>query len=80
MSQSGFQSFSGKICPDCSKSSFVLEGSILNNVESGISIQIGTYVCPNCGLKIKHLQHNEAARIHISDAVKIEEVVVSGGH
>jgi len=80
MSQAGIQSLSGKICPDCSKSSFVLEGSTLNYIESGISIQSGTYVCPSCGLKIKHLQHNEASRIHTSDAVKIEGLVVAGGN
>lgn len=80
MSQAGIQSLSGKICPDCSKSSFVLEGSTLNYVESGISIQSGTYVCPNCGLKIKHLQHNEASGIDTSDDVKIEEIVIGGVH
>lgn len=79
MAQLGLRTLSGKVCPDCSQSSFVLEDTALNNVESGISVQCVTYACPNCGLKIKHLQHNEATRNLVSDAVTVEEVIVTEG-
>ena len=46
------QSFSGKICPDCSNSYFVLNNSKENYTSSGSSIQSDTYKCQNCGLEI----------------------------
>lgn len=52
MSQS--QSFSGKICPKCSKSNFILENDKIFYTNSGTSIQSDTYRCPYCELKIKH--------------------------
>jgi|GEM_PF-5413785 len=58
------QSFSGKICPDCSNSYFVLNNSKENYTSSGSSIQSDIYkchsiqsdiyMCQNCGLKIIH--------------------------
>jgi hypothetical protein len=79
MSQLGGQSLSGKVCPDCSQSSFILEDSASNNGESGISVECVTYYCPNCGLKIRHLQQNETTRNLVSDIVKVEEVIVTEG-
>jgi predicted dithiol-disulfide oxidoreductase (DUF899 family) len=52
MSQS--QSFSGKICPKCSKSNFILENDKICYTNSGTSIQSDTYSCPYCELKIEH--------------------------
>ncbi len=48
------QSFSGKICPDCSNSYFVLNNSKENYTSSGSSIQSDTYRCQNCGFEIIH--------------------------
>lgn len=48
------QSFSGKICPDCSNSYFVLNNSKENYTSSGSSIQSDTYRCQSCGLEIIH--------------------------
>jgi rubredoxin len=74
------QSFSGKICPDCSKSSFILDCSISSYTEFGNSIRCDTYVCPNCGLKVKHFSHAEDEGIEISDSAKMEEIAIPGSH
>jgi hypothetical protein len=46
-------SFSGKICISCSKSSFILKDTKLAYSSSGSSIQYDTFVCPNCRLVIE---------------------------
>jgi len=51
MSQS--QSFSGKICISCSKSSFVLQVTRITYSSSGTSIQCDKYVCPSCSFMIE---------------------------
>ncbi len=78
MSQLGSRSLSGKVCPDCSQSSFIPEDSASNNGESGNSVECVTYYCPNCGLKIRHLQQNETRNL-VSDTVTVEEVIVTEG-
>ena len=50
MSQS--QSFSGKICPRCSKCNFILDNNKLSYTNSGTSIQSDTYRCP--GLRVEN--------------------------
>ena len=52
--ESQSQSLSGKICPQCSNSYFLLDNAKQSYTSSGSSIQCNTYRCPNCELEIKH--------------------------
>ena len=70
MSQS--QSFSGKICPQCSKCNFILDNDKISYTNSGTSIQSDTYRCPCCELKIKHRWVK-----HLSNTGKVQEVTVA---
>ena len=70
MSQS--QSFSGKICPRCSKCNFILDNNKLSYTNSGTSIQSDTYRCPYCELKIKHQWVK-----HLSNGRKVQEVTAA---
>jgi hypothetical protein len=70
MSQS--QSFSGKICPRCSKYNFILDNNKLSYTNSGTSIQSDTYRCPGCELKIKHQWVK-----HLSNGRKVQEVTAA---
>ena len=63
MSQS--QSFSGKICPRCSKCNFILDNNKLSYTNSGTSIQSDTY-------KIKHQWVK-----HLSNGRKVQEVTAA---
>jgi hypothetical protein len=47
-------SFSGKICPQCSNSTLVIDNRKLSYTSLGTSIQCDTFKCPHCELKIKH--------------------------
>lgn len=47
-------SFSGKICPQCSNSTLVLDNRKLSYTSLGTSIQSDTFKCPHCELKINH--------------------------
>ena len=51
MSQS--QSFSGKRCIGCSKTSFTLKDTRQSYTSSGESIEIDIYVCSSCNLTIQ---------------------------
>ena len=70
MSQS--QSFSGKICPQCSKSNFILDNDKISYTNSGTSIQSDTYRCPGCELKIEHRWVKE-----LPNREKVQEVTVA---
>ena len=70
MSQS--QSFSGKICPQCSKSNFILDNDKISYTNSGSSIQTDTYRCPHCELTIKHRWVKQ-----LSNRGKVQEVIVT---
>jgi hypothetical protein len=56
---SQLQSFSGKICISCSKSSFILQDTKIAYSSSGTSIVCDTYVCPSCGLviELRNIRH-----------------------
>jgi hypothetical protein len=73
MSQSLSQSFSGKICISCSKSSFVLQDTRITYSSSGTSIQCDIYVCPSCGLIIESRSVN-----HITNILKPKAITLTG--
>jgi hypothetical protein len=71
MSQS--QSFSGKICVSCSKSSFALQDTRTTYSSSGTSIQHDTYVCRNCDFMIEFRSVK-----HISNIPKPKAITLTG--